>query len=117
MDQTHPRITVVGLVDPVAIVCKMRKLLFRTDLISVDEVKNERKREEKKGDKKEALRHDQGRWMNPIVKEFTLENLNHMTNNFSEDRKIGRSRYGAIYKVYNIIASCIIHISSNTTSN
>ena len=41
----------------------------------------------------------------PPVK-FTLEFLNRITNNFSEERIIDRGRYGAIYKV-NMIASCI----------
>ncbi|XP_066372437.1 uncharacterized protein [Miscanthus floridulus] len=109
MDQTYHRITVVGEgIDTVAIVHKLRKLLFRTDIISVEEVKDKKDEEKKKKDeeKKEAL-PDQGRRMNPIVKEFTLENLNHMTNNFSEDRKIGRSRYGAIYKGVQDNGKCI----------
>lgn len=111
MDQTHDRITVVGFVDPVAIVYKLRKILFTTDVISVEEVEEVKykKEEGKKDDKKMPAyyRYDLGGQMNPTVKEFTLENLNHMTDNFSEDRIIGRGRYGAIYKVYNIISSCI----------
>ena len=101
--------TVIGCVDPVDVVCRLRKLRFAVHIVTV------RSSEEKKDEKKKPAydkKYDEDVPMPayayhpsvvPPVK-FTLEFLNRITNNFSEERIIDRGRYGAIYKV-NVIAS------------
>jgi hypothetical protein len=90
----HQRITIFGLVDPVDIVARLRKLVA-AHIVSAGPA-HEWKKEGHKKDEHKKLDFR----MSPNAQEFTLEFLNCITNNFSEDRIIGQSKYGAVYKVH-----------------
>lgn len=112
VDIWNQKITVFGHVDPVDIVYKLRKLLFTTHIVSVVEEEKKKKKEEeekkkKKEEEKKKKEEEEKIPMSPIAEEFTLEFLNCITNNFSEDRIIGRSRYGKIYKGVRDNGKCI----------
>ncbi|TKW15106.1 hypothetical protein SEVIR_5G209500v4 [Setaria viridis] len=104
MDTRALKMTVIGCVDPVDVVCKMRKLWFTVHIITV--ALSEEKKDDKKTEKKPELKKLELPYPYPgydytvplPVESFTLEFLNRITNDFSEERIIDRGRYGGIYK-------------------
>jgi len=100
VDIRDQKITVIGHVDPVDIVYKLRKLVT-AHIVSVG-LADETKKYAKKVDGAPRLL-----LFSPNSEEFTLEFLNCITNNFSEDRIIGHSRYGAVYKGVRDNGRCI----------
>ncbi|EMS45238.1 hypothetical protein CFC21_095098 [Triticum aestivum] len=70
----HGKITVVGVVNPVDVLGRLRKKLFpNAEIVAVEPVME--------------------------TNEITYEFLNHITNNFSEERIIGRGGHGVVFKV------------------
>ncbi|VAH99801.1 unnamed protein product [Triticum turgidum subsp. durum] len=86
------RITVTGVVDPVDVVGKLRRLFGNAEIVSVDVVGKEES--ERKGKKEPPPPPPPPR---PPY-EFTVGFLNSITDNFSEERIIGRGRHGLVYK-------------------
>jgi len=113
--------TVIGCVDPVDVVCRLRKLRFAVHIVTIrpsEEKKEEKKPAEykKDGDKKDGDKKDDRICVYPYVYscpsevppvKFTLEFLNRITNNFSEELIIDRGRYGAIYKGVRDKGECV----------
>lgn len=48
------------------------------------------------------------------ARKFTLEYLEQITNNFSEEHVIGRGAYGVVYKVYSYAYYLDLVISNDT---
>ncbi|KAF7046676.1 hypothetical protein CFC21_055693 [Triticum aestivum] len=90
VDMRDEKITVVGTVDPVAVVRVLRKLFPTAQLVSVGPwpAKEEKKKD---GDKKAESGP-------PPPHEFTVGFLNRITNGFSGELIIGRGRHGVVYK-------------------
>lgn len=100
-------ITVIGVVDPVDVVGELRRLFGIAEIILVgpakeEEEKKKKDEEEKKKKEKEAEEKKKKESEAPRYK-FTVGYLNSITNNFSEERIIGRGRHGVVYKVLSMI--------------
>nr|ABG48658.1 nonfunctional Rpg1 [Hordeum vulgare subsp. spontaneum] len=99
-------ITVVGVVDPVHVVAKLRRLFANAQIVSVGPAKEEKK----DGDKKDGADKKKPEPVPPVYYpfpyyppprpryEFTVGFLNSITDNFSEARIIVRGRHGIVYK-------------------
>ncbi|RLM93913.1 dual specificity protein kinase zak2-like isoform X3 [Panicum miliaceum] len=108
MDTRAQKMTVIGCVDPVDVVCRLRKLRFAVHIVTV--LPSEKKKEEKKehGEKKDGWVKDCCYIPSTVPPvEFTLEFLNRITNNFSEERIIDRGRHGAIYNGVRDNGECV----------
>ena len=78
----HGKITVVGVVNPVDVLGRLRKKLFpNAEIVAVEPVME--------------------------TNEITYEFLNHITNNFSEERIIGRGGHGVVFKGVQDNGECI----------
>ncbi|KAI4965315.1 hypothetical protein ZWY2020_054810 [Hordeum vulgare] len=99
-------ITVVGVVDPVDVVAKLRRLFANAQIVSVGPAKEEKKDGDKKdgADKKKPVPVPPVYYPFPYYPpprpryEFTVGFLNSITDNFSEARIIVRGRHGIVYK-------------------
>jgi len=106
METRAQRMTVIGCVDPVDVVCRLRKLRFAVHIVTIHTS------EEKKEEMKPKPKPEPPKPCCPCPSEvppvkFTLEFLNRITNNFSEERIIDRGRYGAIYKGVRDNGECV----------
>jgi len=106
MERGAQRMTVIGCVDPVDVVCRLRKLRFAVHIVTIHTS------EEKKEEMKPKPKPEPPKPCCPCPSEvppvkFTLEFLNRITNNFSEERIIDRGRYGAIYKGVRDNGECV----------
>jgi len=102
METRAQRMTVIGCVDPVDVVCRLRKLRFAVHIVTIHTSE----------EKKPKPIPDPSKLCCPCPSEvppvkFTLEFLNRITNNFSEERIIDRGRYGAIYKGVRDNGECV----------
>lgn len=82
------KITVIGTVNPVDVMGKLRKLFPTAQFVSVGPAGPAK--EPENGNKK--VKSATPYW-------FTVEFFNRITNNFSEERIIGCGRQGVVYKV------------------
>ena len=89
-DLRDGRITVTGVVDPVDVVVKLRRLFAKAEIVSVVVVG----KEEPKPCKPEPKICPPP----PPRYEWPVGFLNSITDNFSEERIIGRGRHGLVYK-------------------
>jgi len=104
VDRRDGKMTVVGTVDPVSVVGKIRRLFPGAHIISVGPAKAP----EKEGGEKKKVESGA-----PLY-EFTVGFLNRITNGFSEELTIHRGRHGALYKVSNSLASFVIQVKIAT---
>ncbi|WVZ51270.1 hypothetical protein U9M48_002427 [Paspalum notatum var. saurae] len=99
VDRKGHKLTVIGCVDSIDVVCKLRKCGFTEHILSVGPLLEEKKEEKKKYDYKKApAACETMSYPLPQYRELTLEFLNRITNNFSQERIIGCDRHGPIYK-------------------
>ncbi|KAG2598563.1 hypothetical protein PVAP13_5KG340214 [Panicum virgatum] len=129
MDSRAHKMTVIGCVDPVDVVCMLRKLRFAVRIVTVRPSEEPPPKMEPSPpppkmepspsgvhvvfqsgytpdlSRPGGVRKEKKDYYTPV--EFTLEFLNLITNNFSEERIIDRGRYGAIYKGVRDNGECV----------
>jgi len=100
-DLRDGRITVTGVVDPVDVVGKLRRLFGNAEIVSVGPANDGDKKDGDKkdgGEKKQVIPHPCPYPPPRPWYEFPVRFLNSITDNFSEKRIIDRGRHGLVYK-------------------